>query len=129
MGYYHPCLGLISKNCLNLWEMYWIFCLTSYLSLISFKLNVNHVNFCSLQACHNFALFCCQMISKEICNTKHKSNIFMLHYKYLQLGIVKTQPDSAICDERNAVSLLCCGSTRKEAAKKTSSVVNSLSPL
>lgn len=48
---------MISKCSLNLWEMYWIFCLTSFLSLISFKLNVNHINFFPLRACHNFTLF------------------------------------------------------------------------
>lgn len=59
------------------------------------------------------------MISKEICNAEHKSIIFILHYNYLQLGIAKTQADSQICAETNAVSLLCYGSTKKELAKKT----------
>jgi len=33
-----------------------------------------------------------------------KSNIFILLYKYLQLGTVKAQPDSATCTEGNSVS-------------------------
>lgn len=72
-----------------------------------------------------------------------KSNIFILHYKYLQLGAVKAQPDSAICTERNAVSqapLFALLWQHQEIRKSTvwgfpcskentSSIVNSLPPL